>query len=146
MVRISVILLALVVSGVYAQTPPGQTVAQVYPPEGSYVVVVGKETYEIPEWREVVDVLREKYDASLIVFDAGPADVVAPLSRIMPRYTCFVRRPTETDRPFIVDVHRALRNLDSDPYTDTIWGILTGYDASDALRIARVRFFSRWCG
>jgi zinc protease len=29
------------------------------------------------------------------------------------------------------------RTLDDDPYTDVIWGILTGFDAANALRIAR---------
>jgi zinc protease len=29
------------------------------------------------------------------------------------------------------------RALDDDPYTDVLWGILTGYEAADALRIAR---------
>jgi hypothetical protein len=55
----------------------------------------------------------------------------------MPRYTCFVARPEEAGRDFVVRVHRLSRQLDDDPYTDTIWGILTGYDVNDALRIAR---------
>ena len=29
------------------------------------------------------------------------------------------------------------RQLDADPYTDCFWGILTGYDAANALRIAK---------
>jgi zinc protease len=36
-----------------------------------------------------------------------------------------------------VAVHRLTRALDDDPYTDVLWGILTGYDAADALRIAK---------
>jgi hypothetical protein len=34
-------------------------------------------------------------------------------------------------------VHRLTRKLDDDPYTDCFWGILTGYDAANALRIAQ---------
>jgi len=33
-------------------------------------------------------------------------------------------------------VHQLTRRLDDDPYTDTFWGILTGYDAANALEIA----------
>ncbi len=42
-------------------------------------------------------------------------------------------------RKFVIQVHRLTRRLNADPYTDVIWGILTGYDASDALRAARTR-------
>ena len=34
-------------------------------------------------------------------------------------------------------MNRLTRRLDDDPYTDALWGILTGYDAANALRIAR---------
>ncbi|MCD6304429.1 MAG: hypothetical protein J7M21_05650, partial [Planctomycetes bacterium] len=44
--------------------------------------------------------------------------------------------PAEAGRPFVVAVHRLMRRLDDDPYTDALWGILTGYTAADALRIA----------
>ena len=61
----------------------------------------------------------------------------AALARLFPRYACFVVRPAEAGRAFVVAVHRMTRQLDEDPYTDTLWGILTGYEAADALRIAR---------
>ena len=34
------------------------------------------------------------------------------------------------------NIHRLTRRLDDDPYTDTRWGILTGFDAANALSIA----------
>ena len=58
------------------------------------------------------------------------------LSAMMPRYTCFVTTPKETSREFVAQVHRLTRNLNDDPYPDTIWGILTGLTAADAVRIA----------
>ncbi len=58
------------------------------------------------------------------------------LRQIFPRYACFVAKPTEASRQFVADVSQLTRQLDDDPYTDVIWGILTGYDASNALRIA----------
>ncbi len=39
----------------------------------------------------------------------------------------------------VADVHRLTRTLDDDPYTDLFWGILTGYDAANALAIAKER-------
>ena len=36
----------------------------------------------------------------------------------MPRYACFVARPDEAGRQFVVAVHRMTRALDGDPYTD----------------------------
>ena len=54
---------------------------------------------------------------------------------IFPRYACFVAKPTEATRRFVADVSQLTRQLDDDPYTEVIWGILTGYDAGNALRI-----------
>ena len=39
-------------------------------------------------------------------------------------------------RDFVASVHRVTRQLDEDPYCDTLWGILTGYDAKNAIEIA----------
>jgi len=44
--------------------------------------------------------------------------------------------PEEASQQFVVETHRLTRKLDDDPFTDTLWGILTGYSASDGLRIA----------
>ncbi len=103
---------------------------------GSYAVVVSRETWNGPAWREVVDVLRAKYDAAVIVWDGDVTAARSALAERMPRYVCFVARPDEAGRSFVVAIHRMTRRLDDDPYTDVIWGILTGYEAADALRIA----------
>jgi hypothetical protein len=53
----------------------------------------------------------------------------------MPDYIGFIARPaTECNAEFIVTVSRLNRNLDSDAYGDALWGIITGYEAGDALR------------
>jgi hypothetical protein len=64
-------------------------------------------------------------------------DALPALRAQHPRYTCFVARPAEATRSFVAEVHRLTRKYDDDPYCDTLWGILTGYDAENALRIAR---------
>lgn len=105
------------------------------PSRGSYAVVVSQKTYNLPDWKEVVDALRAKHDGALIIYPAAVTDARDELKRIMPRYTCFVAQPEEAEREFVVAIHRMTRQLDPDPYTDTLWGIVTGYTAQDALRI-----------
>lgn len=105
--------------------------------EGSYAVVVSRETYADTAWREAADALVKKHRATLMVYDGRVEQVREALSKAFPRFACFVARPEEADRKFVVALHRMTRALDEDPYTDVFWGILTGYDASDALRIAR---------
>ncbi len=107
------------------------------PASGSYVVVVKKTTLDQDAWKAVVDTLREKYDASLVVYHNGISEVAMALSTWMPRYTCFVEPADSANRQFVVDVQRLTRALDDDPYTDTQWAILTGYEPADALRIAQ---------
>jgi zinc protease len=113
--------------------------------EPSYAVVVSRSTHDNPQWKPVVDALVRKHRAEVIVLDDRDdkpiaehlADGLPELRRIFPRHACFVARPEEAGRGFVVAVHEVTRRLDDDPYTDTRWGILTGYDAVGALRIAR---------
>ncbi len=107
-------------------------------PTNRYVVVVSEEIVRDPAWALVVETLRKKYDGAAIVHPAGQVqECIDALKRLRPRYAAFVARPEEAGRAFVVTVHRMTRQLDDDPYTDLRWGIVTGYDASDALRVAK---------
>ncbi len=101
-----------------------------------YQVVVSQSTYAAPEWRRVVDALVDKHKAEVSVYADRVTQSLPDLQSTFPRYTCFVATPQEAGREFVADVHRMTRQLDDDPYTDTRWGILTGYDADNALEIA----------
>jgi zinc protease len=103
---------------------------------GGYAVVVSRPTLARPEWKRVVDALVAKHGGRVVPYDALE-DARPGLADPLPRYACFVATPTEATREFVAGVHRLTRRLDDDPYTDVIWGILTGYDADNALRIAR---------
>lgn len=108
------------------------------PPQNSYYVVVAKEsTMDDPAWREVVTVLQKKHAATLATYETSVDEVFPALKEEFPRHTCFVSPPAETSRAFVAKVHHLTRQLDDDIYTDTRWGILTGYDAANALAIAR---------
>jgi zinc protease len=105
--------------------------------EDGYSVVVSKATLDDPQWKAVVDALVAKHGAKVIVFEKSVGAALPELRRQFPRYACFVARPNEAGREFVAAVSRLTRRLDDDPYTDVLWGILTGYDADCALRIAR---------
>ncbi|MBI4614815.1 MAG: hypothetical protein HY720_14485 [Planctomycetes bacterium] len=120
---------------------PGAPADEVGPggpsPRGSYAVLASRETLADPAWKGVVDALENKYAARVFPFDASEIysaqDEVAAFA---PRYICFVARPSEATRGFVKEAAGFVRTLDDDPYEDAIWGILTGFDAGDALRIA----------
>jgi len=101
-----------------------------------YAVAVSHATLRQSDWKKVVDALAAKHHGQVVAYDRL-SQAQAELTRLRPRYACFVATPAETTRDFVADVHRLTRRLDDDPYTDVLWGILTGYDADCALRIAR---------
>ncbi len=133
---LGLLVLSTVISPTVAQAAAGETV-QIKPVkiEGGYAVVVSKGTQDDPDWGAVVNALVSKYGAKVVVHEGDVTEAVEPLRRIFPRYACFVARPEEAGRAFVVKVHRMTRKLDEDPYTDVLWGILTGYGAADALRM-----------
>lgn len=111
--------------------------ATVVASSADYVIVVSQSTNEDAQWKPVVQALQRKHDATVVTFDQGVAGAREALQQSHPKYTCFVAKPTEATRQFVADVHQLTRKIDDDPYTDTFWGILTGYDAANALRIAK---------
>ncbi|HIK93433.1 MAG TPA: hypothetical protein EYG03_15895 [Planctomycetes bacterium] len=103
-----------------------------------YVIAVSRETHKNPQWARVVDALVAKHEnATVVTYDKHVLDSLDALRERHPRYTCFVASPLEAGRQFVADVHRLTRQFDDDPYTDTLWGILTGFDANNALEIAK---------
>lgn len=108
-------------------------------PSPTYAIVVSGSTRAAPGWKDVVGELTRKHAARVISWQDSVDEALEPLRAAFPRHTCFVAQPGEADREFVAKVHRLTRRVDDDPYTDTLWAILTGYDAANALRIARQR-------
>lgn len=104
---------------------------------GGYAIVVSKATAADPEWKPVVESLQKKHDGKVIEWESKLEDALPALRKQFPRYTCIVAKPEEAGRMFVARAHVLARKLDADPYPDTIWGIVTGYDAADALKIAK---------
>ena len=102
-----------------------------------YAIVVSTRTETNVGWREAVTALRQRHSATVVTYQVSVEEVLPALRKLFPRYACFVVQPTEVSREFVARVHRLTRRLNDDPYPDCFWGILTGYDAANALRIAR---------
>jgi hypothetical protein len=102
-----------------------------------YAVVVSRKTMSEPDWGKVVEALRQKHHAAVVVFERSVDDALPKLREQFPRYACFVAQPAEATREFVAQIHRLTRRFNDDPYPDCLWGILTGYDAANALRIAQ---------
>ncbi len=113
--------------------------ARVVVAETDYVVVVSQTTLSDPKWNRVVEELVEKHRAEVVGYDTHVTEALPALQNTFPRFACFVATSQEASRQMVADIHRLTRKLDDDPYTDVIWGILTGYDADNALEIARER-------
>jgi zinc protease len=101
-----------------------------------YAVVVSAKTHGDAAWRRVVEALVKKHHATVLIYESSVTEALPALRRQFPRYACFVAQPAEAGREFVAAVHRMTRQFDDDPYPDCFWGILTGYNATNALRIA----------
>lgn len=104
----------------------------------SYTIVTSENSSADAGWKEVAAALAAKYPgATRVTWDKDVTECLPELAKRHPRYVCFVSPPSEVSLDFVRHVHRLTRQLDADPFTDCRWGILTGYDAANALRIAR---------
>ena len=104
--------------------------------ESDYVVVASKATIQDPAWKKVADALLQKHQGALVTYEGSVKQSLAALRKLHPRYTCFVAKPKSVTQQYVADIHRLTRKYNDDPFCDTFWGILTGYDAANALAIA----------
>lgn len=115
------------------QTAPVQVLATEQAP--NYVIAVSEKTLGEPGWKLVAESLAAKHKGTVVPYETLP-DAAVELARIMPRFVCFVATPSEANKKFVAEVHQLTRHLDDDPYTDLLWGILTGFNAENVLNIA----------
>ena len=104
-----------------------------------YAIAVSEATVQQSDWNQVVQVLLEKHAErfpKIFTFKENIAEILEPLQSEFPQYLCLVVRPEEATAEFVQNVHQLGRSLDDDPYPDLFWGILTGYNAENASRIA----------
>ena len=101
-----------------------------------YLIVVSHKTSENDTWAKVISALKKKHSAEVTYYKKAVEESLPSLRQSFPRYACFIATPEETTKDFVKAIHRITRRLDTDPYTDLFWGILTGHDAENALTVA----------
>ncbi len=89
------------------------------------------------EWRAVAQALLDKYEGTKLCIVPSLMECGDALRGCQARYAAVVAKPSEIDYKLVNTLHRVTRKVDDDIWGDCIWGLITGYDASDALRIAQ---------
>lgn len=103
-----------------------------------YAVVVSDVTNSDPGWHAVVESLTVKHSGHVFTWQDSVAEVKNDLSLYRPDYIAFVAQPAvEVNVPFVERIWEMTRELDADPYGDAVWGVVTGYEADDAMRIVQ---------
>ncbi len=101
-----------------------------------YAVIVSSTTLADPGWSEVVDSLIARHSAQVFSYSSSLWETQTDVSLYQPDYIAFVCQVNEATSGFVQSYAWPYsRQLDSDPYPDAIWGIITGCDASDGLRL-----------
>ncbi len=102
-----------------------------------YAVVVNRMLAQDSEWMKVVDELKEKHHAEVVIFEKHPEEVAEQLKMIFPRYVALVEKPENITRAYVQKMHKLSRRMDDDVFQDFLWGVVTGYDADGALQLVR---------
>ena len=104
-----------------------------------YAVVCSEETGR--KWKKALKSLEQKYQlkwslnkVKTILYSEDVTSCLSQLCEYRPAYTCFLTHYEECTSSFVVQVHCLTRQIDPNtPFTDTIWGILTGLTEEDVL-------------
>ncbi len=104
--------------------------------ELGYTVLISESTAADPAWKAVAETLLKKYAGAQLVTLKDLNACEAALRDTQARYAAIVAKPEEIDYVLVNNIHRAARKVDDDIWGDCMWGIITGYTAADAQRIA----------
>ena len=101
-----------------------------------YAVVIKQSTYNNPDWQAVADTLLARYRGQLFIWNSSLNEIHSDVADFHPIHIGFVCELTTASPGFVQNsVWPFTRALDSDPYCDAVWGIITGYNANDALNL-----------
>lgn len=103
--------------------------------KSDYVVLASRAVMDDAEWQSVVETIAKRHTAEVVIFDDMPHDAMKQLKRINPRYVAIVDMPENIGRDYVIDMHHVSRDMDDDIFADFMWGIITGYDATAAMRM-----------
>ncbi|MCK4311597.1 MAG: hypothetical protein KAW88_02560, partial [Candidatus Cloacimonetes bacterium] len=106
------------------------------PPPLTYAVVIKQTTYNDPDWQAVADALLARYGGQLFIWNSALSEVQDDVALYYPSHIGFVCDISTASPSFIQNyVWPFTRALDNDVYCDAVWGIITGYNAEDALNL-----------
>ncbi len=114
-----------------------------------YAIVATPSVLDDADWAKVVDSLKSKRAEEFnVVVVRWEDDAFDKLRDAAPYCACFVVKPEEASKERLAQIWQGTRALDDDPYGDVIWGIITGFDANDALRLTQTQDMQveRVCG
>ena len=103
--------------------------------ESDYLVVASEAVMVDEEWRAVAEALAARHNADIVTFASAPREALDAIREAYPRYVAVVDVPENIGRDYVIDLHHVCREVDDDIYGDFLWGIITGYDASAAMRM-----------
>ena len=103
----------------------------------NYAIAINVETAKDKNWLAVANTLAAKYPTTKIFIYDDLDDLIKPLTAFSPDYIAYVCKPQQANPEFVVQASKLNRELENKPYGTAVWGIVTGYDYEDALRIAR---------
>lgn len=121
---------------VSAATTPAASAAAQPAANSEYVVLASNAVLNDAEWNKAVQALVKKHRAKVVAFDSEPQQAEAELKKLFPRYLAVVAKPEQIGRKTVTAINRLSRRLDDDVYGDCMWGLISGYSAKDALRMA----------
>ena len=106
------------------------------PPPLTYAVVIKQSTYNNLDWQVVADELIARYQGQLFIWNSSLNEVQNDVATFQPTHIGFVCELSTASPGFVQNsVWPFTRALDSDVYCDAVWGIITGYNAEDALNL-----------
>lgn len=108
---------------------------QVFAKECDYVVLASTSVQNDKEWLNVVNVLKDKHQAPVLFYNTSFREKQEELSSLHPRYVAIVEKPENLGQEFIIDLHKMSREMDNDIFEDFLWGIITGYNAQNAMKM-----------
>ncbi len=111
-------------------------ISYVEPPPLTYAVIIKQSTYNDPDWQAVADALLARYGGQLFIWESSLNEVQDDVAQYYPSHIGFVCDVGTASPNFIQSyIWPFTRALDDDAYCDAVWGIITGYNAQDALNL-----------
>ena len=100
-----------------------------------YAILVSKAVREDLAWKKLTETLKMNHGGVEFDYNQYPGEVFDKLKQAQPRYVTVVEKAEKVTPLFVRMMHAMSRNMSDTPYEDFVWGIITGEQAVDAMRM-----------